>query len=222
MSTTPVKQRLHITFGKFGALKYTGNLDMQKVWERVLRRADLPIMYTQGFNTRPRIQLATALPLGITSECEILDVSLRETIHTFDGLPEQIMRVAPAGLRVYHVEETPVKGPALQSLVRRARYRIHFEDGIDRAALQAAIDAILAKERLIKVRYRRNGRKTSSDLRPLIYDLEIDETGDMLAHLSAGERGNLQPSDLLAEMGLGEAFTRTHRYALYLDEYTRR
>ncbi len=63
----PTKQRLHITFGKFDALKYTSNLDIAKIWERVLRRANLPILYTQGFNTRPRLQPATALPLGITS-----------------------------------------------------------------------------------------------------------------------------------------------------------
>ena len=58
---------------------YTSNLDVAKIWERVLRRADLPILYTQGFNTRPRIQLAMALPLGITSECELLDVALRRS-----------------------------------------------------------------------------------------------------------------------------------------------
>jgi uncharacterized protein (DUF2344 family) len=62
---TPIMQRLQITFGKFGALKYTGNLDVSKVWERVLRRAKLPLLYTQGFNTRPRIQLASMLPMGV-------------------------------------------------------------------------------------------------------------------------------------------------------------
>jgi len=222
MHIGPTQQRLQITFGKFDALKYTGNLDIQKVWERVLRRADLPILYTQGFNTRPRMQLATALPLGITSECELLDVALREKITTFDDLPERIMAVAPAGLRVYTVEEIPIKGPALQTLVRRAHYHIRFEDGIDRDDLQRRIDDILAQERIIKVRVRRNGKKTSSDMRPLILDLDIDEKGDLLAHLSAGERGNLQPSDLLTEMGLGEAFVRVHRSALYLEDYIRR
>ena len=222
MHIGPTQQRLQITFGKFGALKYTGNLDIQKVWERVLRRADLPILYTQGFNTRPRMQLATALPLGITSECELLDVALRERLDVFDDLPERIMAVAPAGLRVYAVEEVPIKGPPLQTLVQRARYRIQFVDGVDLDELQTRIDDILAHEQIIKVRVRRNGRKTSSDMRPLILDLEIDEQGDLLAHLSAGERGNLQPADLLKEMGLGEVFVRVHRCALYLDDYIRR
>jgi len=222
MHIGPTQQRLQITFGKFGALKYTGNLDIQKVWERVLRRVDLPILYTQGFNTRPRMQLATALPLGITSECELLDVALRERLEVFDDLPERIMAVAPAGLRVYAVEEVPIKGPPLQTLVQRARYRVQFVDGVDLDELQTRMEAILAREQIIKVRVRRNGRKTSSDMRPLILDLEIDEQGDLLAHLSAGERGNLQPADLLKEMGLGDAFVRVHRCALYLDDYIRR
>ena len=82
---SPVAQRLRITFGKSGALTYTSSLDVAKIWERVLRRAGLPIMYTQGFNTRPRIQLAMPLPLGITSECEILDIALREAIEMRRG-----------------------------------------------------------------------------------------------------------------------------------------
>ena len=219
---SPVEQRIQITFGKFGALKYTGNLDVAKIWERVLRRARLPILYTKGFNTRPRIQLATALPLGITSECEILDVALREKLLSFQSLPEQLMAVAPAGLRVFHVEEVPPKSPALQALVRRATYRIHFEDGIARERLQQAVDEILSKERIVKVHVRRNGRKSSADIRPLIYSLRVDEQNDLIAHIGAGERGNLQPADLLAEMGISDEYTTTHRFELIMDQYIRR
>jgi len=62
---SPVLQRLRVTFGKAGPLKYTSNLDTAKIWERVLRRADLPILYTRGFNSRPRISLAMPLLPGI-------------------------------------------------------------------------------------------------------------------------------------------------------------
>src|SRR5215813_4393454 len=90
----PIKQRLHITFGKFDALIYTSNLDVAKLWERVLRRANLPILYSEGFNPRPRLALASALPLGISSECEILDVSFKEII-SLDGLAERIAATSP-------------------------------------------------------------------------------------------------------------------------------
>ena len=128
---TPIKQRLHITFGKSGVLKYTSNLDIAKVWERVLRRAELPILYSAGFNPRPRLQLATALPLGITSECEILDVSLREAI-ALSGLSEQLLNVSPEGLNIYKIEDVPVRSAALQTRVRSAEYRIRLIDEISK------------------------------------------------------------------------------------------
>lgn len=216
---TPIQQRLHITFGKFGALKYTGNLDVAKVWERVLRRADLPLMYTQGFNTRPRIQLATALPLGITSECEIIDVALREII-PLDGVIERIGAVSPEGLRIYAIKDVPVDGPALQSLVLSSEYRITFEDGLPSGRLQEAVERILGMERIIKVEKRKR-RKQVADLRPMIHDLYVDTENEhaLIAHLATGERGNFRPSDLIDEMGLGDEYHSVHRFRLFIDDY---
>ena len=59
-------QRIRLTYSKGGELKYTGNLDMMKVWERTFRRARLRIAYSQGFNPQPKIHQALPLPLGFT------------------------------------------------------------------------------------------------------------------------------------------------------------
>ena len=212
-----MKQRLHITFGKFGALKYTGNLDIAKIWERVLRRAELPLQYTEGFNTRPRLQLATALPLGITSECEIIDVSLREVI-PLDGLIERLLAVSPAGLRIYAIEDAPIRSPALQTLVTGAAYRIHFVDPIPPPDLQTRVDDLLGQERIVQVKMRRN-RKQVTDLRPLIYALEIDDAGDLIATLATGERGNMRPQDVIEHLGLSEVHHTLHRFRLDIEDY---
>jgi radical SAM-linked protein len=212
---TPTKQRIMITFGKLGALKYTSNLDLAKIWERVLRRANLPILYSKGFNTRPRIQLASALPLGITSEAELLDVSLKEAM-PLDGLIEQIEKVSPAGLRIYNIAESSTHTPALQTLVRSAEYRFHFENKIDRTILQERIDSLLSSESMIRSEERK-GRKGSFDLRPLIYNLQIDAYGDLIAHLAAGEHGNFRPDDLLTELDLQDQHCSVHRLKLKLE-----
>ena len=68
--------RLRITFSKTGSLRYTGHLDLQTVWERTARRAGLSLAYTQGFHPGPRIQIASALPLGIAGNAEIVDLWL--------------------------------------------------------------------------------------------------------------------------------------------------
>jgi radical SAM-linked protein len=212
---TPTKQRLIITFGKFAALRYTSNLDIAKIWERVLRRADLPLLYSQGFNTRPRIQLASALPLGITSECELIDVSLKEII-PLDGLPQRLEAVSPDGLRVFNVQETPAHSPALQALVRSAEYRISFLDRINPALLQDRVRALLDRPSIVRT-FERKNRKSAVDLRLLIHDLRI-EGDSLIAHLASGEKGNFRPDDLLRELELYDFPHIIHRFRLYLLE----
>lgn len=210
----PIKQRLHITFGKFDALKYTSNLDVAKLWERVLRRANLPLLYSEGFNPRPRLALATALPLGITSECELLDVSLREPI-SLGGLENNLMAVSPSGLRIYSIVEVPVRSPALQTLVRSAEYRIHFMDDFPREALQARLDTLMGAASFDQQRDRK-GKAKVVDLRPLIQNLCIDDHGDLIAHLTVGDQGNMRPNELLQALDLNDLPVTVHRFRLHL------
>lgn len=216
MSQSPLKQRIRLTFGKHANLKYIGQLDLAKLWERVLRRAAIPVLYSQGFNTRPRLQLASALPLGITSDCEIIDVQLRETIE-LDDLPERLHAVSPAGLVIYDVQTVPNDGPALQTLVRASTYRIRFEDPINPDALREAVRRTLDAEQIIRTR-RSKRRDVSFDMRPLILDLHLDEAGDLIAELAVGDRGNLRPDQLLHELGFHELHHSVHRLKLYLED----
>jgi len=216
MSSDLIKQRLIITYGKFDALKYTSNLDTAKIWERVLRRAGLPLLYSQGFNTRPRIQLAAALPLGITSECELIDISLKERI-ALDGLAERLLAVSPHGLRIYQIEEASPHMPSLESMVRSAEYRIHFLDDIDPAQVQQAIDTMLNTGSIIKV-VQGKRRKSVYDLRPLIYDLHLDDRGDLIAHVAVGKGGNIRPDEILHEMQIDASAYTVHRLHLHLDK----
>ena len=78
-------QRLRLTFAKTEAMRFTGHLDLHHTWERTFRRAGLPLAYSQGFNPHPRLNLASALPLGFTSECEVIDVWLEQEME-----PEQV------------------------------------------------------------------------------------------------------------------------------------
>ena len=61
-------ERLRITYSKTAALRYTSNLDMHKIWERALRRARLPLAYSQGFHPQPRLTQACPLPLGLNHD----------------------------------------------------------------------------------------------------------------------------------------------------------
>ena len=212
---SPVVQRLRITFGKSGSLRYTSNLDVAKIWERVLRRANLPIMYTQGFNTRPRIRLAMPLPLGISSECEILDVSLRQRINLEEAaLRDRLLAVSPPGLTVNRIVEVDLRASTLHSLIDSAEYRVRFHDAVDPEDLRRKIREVLNRSSIIVDRTRRRKRSVM-DIRPLILALYLDDAHDMIAHLSVGDRGNLRPDQLIELMELQEFHHSIHRFKLH-------
>lgn len=213
---SPVAQRLRLTFGKSGPLIYTSNLDTAKIWERVLRRAHLPILYTKGFNTRPRISLAMPLPLGVSSDCEILEISLRERIALRqDELRERLLSVSPAGLTISAIVEVDMRASNPHALLISAEYRIQFLDEIDRPVLQRKIDSLLGRKSIIVDRVRRRKRSVM-DIRPLILGLQLDGNDDLLAHLSVGERGNLRPDHLLEHLGLSQMHHSVHRFKLHM------
>ena len=88
--------RLRITFEKQGALRYIGHLDLHKLWERSTRRANITLAYSQGFHPMPKIQLASALPLGFSSEGEVVDLFTVED-HDPQIFQSQLQQAMPPG-----------------------------------------------------------------------------------------------------------------------------
>src|SRR5512145_2496762 len=105
--------RIRITFAKTTAMRYTGHLDLYRTWERTMRRARLPLAYTQGFRPHPRINLASALPLGFTGEREVVDIWLEQELPV-DHIVEALQDASPPGLQVLEVESLDAKAPTLQ------------------------------------------------------------------------------------------------------------
>lgn len=185
--------RLRITFSKSGALRYTGHLDLQTTWERTVRRAGLPLAYTHGFHPGPRIQIASALPLGFIGCAEIVDIWLQDPVPAHvpavgaglvpaqilahvpaqgdhEGRPyvEALQSAAPPGLTILSVEPVAEAGPALQTQVASAEYAVTILDPVDESALAQRLAAALAAESLPRER-----RGKTYNLRPLLEELSI-------------------------------------------------
>jgi radical SAM-linked protein len=216
MNQPLTRQRVRITFGVHEALRYVGHLDMLKTWERVLRRAGLPLEYSQGFNPRPRMQFAAALLVGATSDNEHLDVWLTDRLD--NGFPdawiERLNDASPAGLRVLTIKDTPIRSPALPTLVTHAEYVLTpVRDEIDPDDLGARARHLLAQPTI-----ERQGRKKPYDLRPLILDLSMNDAGQLIAQLVTGDQGNGRPDELLDALGLQLHQAHIHRRRLYLKD----
>lgn len=176
--------RLRITFSKNGALRYAGHLDLQTTWERTVRRAGLPLAYTHGFHPGPRIQIASALPLGFIGRAEIVDIWLDEPVgaglvpaqgdqspqNGGEGHPyvDILQAAAPPGLTILSVEPVAEGSPALQTQVASAEYEVTLLDPVDEAELAKHLAAVLAAESLPRER-----RGKIYNLRPLIEVLFI-------------------------------------------------
>jgi radical SAM-linked protein len=202
--------RIRITFSKTGALRYTGHLDLHKIWERSARRAGLALAYSQGFHPQPKMQLAAALPLGFSSRCELLDLRVEDAVD-LSTLPERLQQAVPPGLKILHVEEVDEKSPPLQTQVISAEYEVTLDEGLDEDKFTDSLSAVLGAESLPRER-----RGKAYDLRPLIEELRRlgpDEQGQprLFMRLAAREGATGRPEEVLDTLGIEYEGTRVER-----------
>jgi radical SAM-linked protein len=215
----PPFHRLRLIFAKKGPLKYISHLDLVLAWERALRRAQIPLAYSHGFNPRPRIQIASSLPLGTISQAEIMDIVVTRLLVLPEALA-QIRAALPGGLALHSIEEIPLKAPALQQLLRQAEYRVTVETDLAAEELSRRIEALLAADEVKQTRQRKK-RPEEFNLRPWLHELRLEAVAEGEAHLfmclSAGHLGNLRPEEVLKALGLGEAWAEIERTCLIFE-----
>lgn len=212
-------QRLRFTFGKGGPARYISHLDLARTLERALNRSRVPLAYSQGFNRRPRLSLAAALPLGYTSEAELADIWLTETTPPDEVLVRLTERMAP-GITLTTMTEVDLAAPSLQQSLAAATYQATFLDPVDVAALRDGVAELLAAETLPRERKRaKDKRPKPYDLRPLIIELSVDE-GDAgpFLHLNLVQTPTQtgRPDEVLASLGHDPLDVRVHRTGLFL------
>jgi radical SAM-linked protein len=211
-------QRIRIYYAKTQALRYTGNLDVHKIWERTLRRAKLPLAYSQGFHPQPKLNQACPLPLGMLSRAEIIDIWLDPDL-PLEQVKGQLARNIQPGIEIDHLENVDLQEPALQTRVAAARFQVTLltlpgETRIDAGELSEKVVTLLSTESLPRQR-----RDKPYDLRPFIQLLEIigpDEKGQpvLLMQLSATAGASGRPEEVLDAMGFDASSTRIERVGL--------
>jgi radical SAM-linked protein len=204
--------RVRITFSKQGALRYTGHLDLHRLWERAMRRADLPLSYSQGFHPQPKISLGSALPLGFSSRGEVLDVRFNEEIPT-NEIAARLKDSLPPDIQIINVDSVDEREPALQTQVLSALYDIHLTEPVDGADLKRKVEEIILYKSLPRER-----RGKFYDLRPLIETInvltEADGTVWLQMKLAARDGATGRPEEVLNVLGIEPEYTRVERTRL--------
>ncbi len=159
-------QRLRIKFSRSEEVKFISHLDITRAWERALRRAGVPLTYSQGFSPHPQISLAAPLSVGMTSEAELMDIICFRNVSP-QWLTDAANQQLAAGIRVLQVQQIPPTQPALQAQVRFADYRVEVTTGCSREEIETSIKNLLALKQLPWQHQRDTGVK-NYDLRQLI------------------------------------------------------
>lgn len=212
-------QRLRASYARGPQLRFVSHLDMMRFWERALRRAHLPVSYSEGFTPHAQIALGAPLSVGMTGRAELLDVFLSEALppHEFRT---RLQAQLPVGLELRSVCEVPLSQPAIQAELRAAEYAIALRAGTDLDAAQAHIDTLLASASL-PWEHRREKDTKRYDLRPLVLALRLerhDGAGVVVARLRAEEGGTGRPDQVASALALADAVVGIERTALFLAE----
>ncbi len=203
--------RLRIRFSKIGKIRFTSHRDTARIWERGLRRAGLPVAYSEGFTPRPRISFGLALPTGYESEAEYLDVELDGEAAGLSGLgidgeaaglsglAGALTEATPAGITVQAAAGIDRAEPSLQETVTSCTWRIDV-DGVDEGTAAASAARALDAGEILVTRERK-GRTVTDDVRPQIVSLDATSTATggvrLIAELGTKPRA-LRPAELLA------------------------
>ena len=191
---------IRIRFTKLGKVRFTSHRDVARLFERALRKAAIPVAYTEGFSPRPKIAFGLALSTGHESMAEYLDIAVPETSDVdVTALPGRLSSALPNGIDVVAAAPVPPGDASLQEAVTSCTWRIEMLD-TDVSSAHRLVDAALAADELVLTRTRK-GKEVTDDLRPAVLSLTIDGRTDdgrvaLLTELATQPRG-LRPAELL-------------------------
>ena len=189
-----MKLRLRAT--KLGKIRFTSHRDIARVWERALKRAELPVASSQGFTPRPRISFGLALPTGTESIAEYVDIDLAEALTSEEiaDLPATLTPLLPDGFDVLVAAERPPSSGSLQEVVTSCTWEL-WAPMLDVRHHREA--CLLLDAASLPLDRERKGKRSADDVRPLIVDLRVSSENHsrLIADTATTGRG-LRPSEL--------------------------
>lgn len=200
--------RFRIRYAKTGPARYAGHLDLVRVFDRTMRRAGIPISYSQGFHPHPKISFGPPLPLGLESRAEYVDITLEKPYPAIDA---SLRHGLPEGLSIIGIRPIPDKTDSLVQIMTAAEYDVRC--AVD-SRLTDAISAMLDRDSITVIRRTKHGDR-EKDIRPGIRDITL--TGDRLGFtmlLSLEDNTLVKPVEVLGLLfeDIPAAVTRTEQY----------
>ena len=183
-------ENVRIFYKKQDRMKFISHLDMTRFMIRMLRKAEIPVWYTEGFNKHPYINFALPLSLGFESNKEVMDFKITEEI-TAEEIFNRLISVFPSGIELIKVSEPKLKPKE----IKYAEYFVLFEEDV-----VCSLTEFLASNEIKVIKKGKKGKETEIDLKPHIIKNEITfNNGNTFLKLvlPAGSELNINPSLLI-------------------------
>ena len=183
--------KARIKFRKYGVMKFIGHLDIMRFFQKVMRRADIPIAFTGGFSPHMIMSFANPLGVGLTSDGEYFDIELTEEID---------MQAAVARMNATMVEGIDVvnmvpisdsKKETGMSIVAAADYVSSLKNGTFPSDWKERVNSFLSQEEIKTVKKTKKSEK-EVDIKPMIYEFETRDEG-VYMRVATGSVENLKP-----------------------------
>ncbi len=207
--------RIRMTYAKLGNLRFVGHLDLQRLFERALRRTNLPLRYTQGFSPHMRINLASALPLGFIGQAEQMDFWLDQEV-ALEEIKKRLRASLPEELILKDLQVIDNQQPSLQASLLSSEYEILLPGDVDPQTLEVQINSLLAQESLPVQR-----RKKTVDIKNLVLEWQlISDNLEKILKLSmkSSPLENGRPDEFLELLGIDPADCLVTRTKLFFEE----
>lgn len=219
-------EKLRIRFQKTEDLRFLSHLDLVRAFERGLRRAELPLSFSEGFSPHPKIAFGPPLPVGVSSESEYVDVMIDYRVPLKD-IASALDRAFPQDLRCREVRYVRADATSLMSLITLASYRIvvSVHPLLTRDEVQNCLNSLMA-EKEIALLIKDKEKVFLVD--QIVKALDLEGLGKDLLTLNflglVGSAGGVRPDVLIAKMLATDdeprhlEFQAIHRTGLYWEK----
>lgn len=217
--------KVRIKFSKTGALKYIGHLDVMRYFQKLIRRANIPIAYSEGFS--PHQIMSFAMPLGIGDEsiAEYVDIELCESISTSEAI-EKLNKANVPEIQIISFKEIPDgKQYNAMSSISAAAYEVKLRDDVTIPFdLFSEFEIMMKKDEIIVTKQTKKS-ETTLDIKPFIYEYRINEDSIYML-VSCGSVMNIKPELVIKavfdnnNVSFDEYYITQTRIEMYTGEYS--
>ena len=214
--------KARIKFRKYGVLRFIGHLDVMRFFQKLMRRADIPIAFTGGYSPHMIMSFASPLGIGLTSDGEYLDIELTAPVDSREDV-KRMNEECVEGIEIISIRQiSDEKKMTGMTILAAADYLISVKKGALPENWKEAFADFMAQREICVIKQTKRSER-EEDIRPLIFRWEIQGENIWL-QLAAGSRNNLKP-DLVMDTFLSvcaipedSVSFAYHRLEMYADK----